>query len=86
MTQLVITDLDPAVIEKLKVRATNLGRTLEEELKAILVAVVASEETPQMNRKETLSQARERLTKVRQRYAGRIFKDSAELLREDRQR
>lgn len=64
MTQLVITDLDPAVIEKLKVRATHQGRTLSEELKAILVAVVESEETPQMNRKETLSQARERLTLI----------------------
>jgi len=35
---------------------------------------------------ETLSEARVRLEKVRQRYEGRMFPDSAELLREDRQR
>ena len=86
MTQIIITDLEPAVIEKLKVRANRSCRTLEAELKAIVVAVVESEETPQMKGEETLSQARERLTKMRQRYAGRIFRDSTELLREDRQR
>jgi plasmid stability protein len=38
MTQVVIEDLDPNVIEKLKIRAQHQGRTLEAELKAILEA------------------------------------------------
>jgi hypothetical protein len=36
--------------------------------------------------KETLSQAGERFAKVRERFQGRNFLDSTELLREDRQR
>ncbi len=38
MTQVVIEDLDPNVIEKLKIRAQHQGRILEAELKAILEA------------------------------------------------
>jgi plasmid stability protein len=38
MSQLVIENLDPSVIEKLKIRAQHQGRTLEAELKAILEA------------------------------------------------
>jgi len=38
MSQLVIENLDPSVIEKLKVRAQQQGRTLAAELKAILEA------------------------------------------------
>lgn len=40
----------------------------------------------QTKTEETLSEARERLLKVRQKYDGRIFMDSTELLKEDRQR
>jgi hypothetical protein len=35
---------------------------------------------------ETLSETQIRLAKVRQKYEGRTFQDSVELLREDRQR
>jgi plasmid stability protein len=38
MNQLVIEDLDPRILERLKVRAQQQGRTLEAELKAILEA------------------------------------------------
>jgi plasmid stability protein len=38
MNQLVIEDLDPTIVERLKVRAQQQGRTLEAELKAILEA------------------------------------------------
>lgn len=38
MNQLVIEDLDPTIVERLKVRAQQKGRTLEAELKAILEA------------------------------------------------
>lgn len=39
-----------------------------------------------VDRNETLTEAGMRLAKVRERYEGRTFKDSVELLREDRQR
>ena len=38
------------------------------------------------NQNETLSETQVRLAKVRQKYEGRTFQDSVELLREDRQR
>jgi plasmid stability protein len=38
MNQLVMEDLDPTIVERLKVRAQQQGRTLEAELKAILEA------------------------------------------------
>ena len=38
MAQVVIEDLDPTIVERLKVRAQRQGRTLEVELKAILEA------------------------------------------------
>lgn len=79
----IITDLEPEVIEKLKVRASSQGRTLEAELKAIVLAAVESAPAP---KKRTLAESRQIFEEVRQRYAGREFSDSAELLREDRQR
>jgi antitoxin FitA len=83
MTQIIIDNLDPIVLEKLQVRATRQGRSLLEELKAIVEEAVEFERIP--TPQETMKDARERLTKVRQQYQGRAFRDSAELLREDRQ-
>ncbi len=79
----IITDLEPEVIEKLKVRAISQGRTLEAEIKAIVLAAVELAPVP---KKRTLAESRQIFEAARQRYAGREFSDSAELLREDRQR
>lgn len=81
MTQLVIENLDPNVLEKLKIRAQHQGRTLEAELKVILemAAEGVDAATPK-------AAAWERIDKARSKYAGRTFSDSVELLREDRQR
>lgn len=38
MSQVIIEDLDPTIVERLKVRAQQQGRTLVAELKAILEA------------------------------------------------
>jgi antitoxin FitA len=84
MTQIILENLDPIVVEKLQVRATRQGRSLIEELKAIVEEAVQFESFP--NQQETMHEARERLAKVRQQYQGRTFRDSAELLRDDRQR
>lgn len=82
MAQVVIENLDPIVIEKLKALAQQHGRSLEAELKAILTQAAeidVSDRTAKEN-------AWERIDKAREKYAGRIFSDSVELLREDRQR
>ncbi len=84
MSHILLENLDPIVVEKLQNRANRQGRSLIEELQAILEEAVKFE--PISPKQETLSEARERLAKVRQRYQGRTFRDSAELLREDRQR
>ena len=83
MTQIIIENLDPIVVEKLQLRSTIQGRNLTEQLKEIIEEAVSSETFPP--RKETLSAARQRLTKVREKYEGRIFRDSTELLRKERQ-
>lgn len=83
MTQLVIKDLDPLIVEKLLVRAQRQGRSLEAELKAILEAAAEAEV---VDRAAVMAAARKRIEQARQKYAGRTFSDSVELLREDRQR
>ena len=45
MTKVIIEDLDPIVIEKLEVRATRHGRSLQAELKQILLLAIL--DTPQ---------------------------------------
>ena len=81
MTKFVL-ELDPIVIEKLKVHAQRHGRSLEAELKAILTQASETEVSAHAAKEE----AWERIVRARAKYAGRIFSDSVELLREDRQR
>lgn len=81
MNQVVIKDLDPAIVEKLKIRAQLQGRTLEAELKVILEAAAEG-----VDRAAIKAAAWERIERSRAKYAGRTFSDSVELLREDRQR
>ena len=83
MTQIILKDLKQIVVEKLQLRATRKGRNLTEELKAILEDAASFESIAPTT--ETLSQTRERLEKVRQKYEGRTFINSTELLREGRQ-
>jgi plasmid stability protein len=81
MTQVVIENLDPNVIEKLKVRAQRQGRTLEAELKVILEMAAEGVDTATLK-----AAAWERVDKARSKYVGQTFTDSVELWREDRQR
>jgi|GEM_PF-602115 len=83
MTQIILENLDPILVEKLQVRAIRQGRSLIEELKAIVKEAVQFETAP--SQQETMKEARVRLAQVRQQYQERTFRDSAELLREDRQ-
>lgn len=81
MTQVVIENLDPLVIEKLKALAQQHGRSLEAELKAILTQAAQIEVSDR-----TKEVAWERIDQARAKYTGQTFSDSVELLREDRQR
>lgn len=77
MAQLLVRDLDDAVMARLKERARRNRRSLQAEAKAILEAAA-----PRYTRDEALAVFRS----WQSRFAGRTFSDSAELIREDRDR
>ena len=83
MTQLVLDDLDPQILESLKARATKHNRSLENELKAILQEVIEAEKAEHLAKMATF---REQAAHIRQTLSGRIHPDSSELVREDRTR
>jgi len=75
MANALVRDLDDQVYERLKARAADNNRSLEAELREILVA--ASKEV-------SMAEARARAAEIRQRLTGRTHSDSAGLIREDR--
>ena len=78
MPQVLVRDLDGAVVERLKERARRNGRSLQKETKAILEAASALP--------YTMEEARLAAERIRARFGDRTFSDSAELIREDRER
>ncbi len=76
MPDVLVRDLDPQVVERLKGRAKQHGRSLQGEVKAILESV-----SPM-----SMSEARALAEQWQGRLAGQIRGDSSELLREDRER
>jgi plasmid stability protein len=76
MSKLVVRDLNPEVVARLEVRARSHGVSLEAEAKAILEAAAP----------EPVHEARRIAEQWQQRLAGQVTGDSAELIREDRQR
>jgi antitoxin FitA len=83
MSDVIVKDLDEATIEKLKIRADQHGRSLEEEARFILEQVATSDAA---NSTDLKSQAWQRVHQARQGHAGQTFNNSVELLREDRNR
>lgn len=77
MAQLLVRDIEPETIERLKARAKQHKRSLQGEAKSIL------EEAAQ---KMTMGEALVRARHWRKKFAGKKFSDSAELVREDRER
>ena len=75
MPQVLVRDLDPAVIRRLKSRASRHRRSLQAELREILEQAAHS-----------AVDARARIKQVRAMFAGRTFSDSAALIRRDRAR
>ncbi len=76
MAQVLIRDLDPGLVDRLKERARARGRSLEAELRGILEA--AAPVDPR--------EARALAARIRRRLAGKAHTDSAALVAEDRGR
>ena len=75
MANALVRDLDDQVYKRLKARAVGNNRSLEAELREILVAA---------SKQVSMAEARARAAEIRQRLSGRTHSDSAELIREDR--
>ncbi len=76
MTRLLVRDLNPDVVARLEVRARSHGRSLQQEARVILEAAVPL----------PMEEAYRIALESQRRFAGRVMSDSAELLREDRER
>lgn len=76
MTRLLVRDLNPDVIARLEVRARSNGRSLQQEARVILEAAAPL----------PMEEAYQIALESQRRFAGRVMSDSAELLREDRER
>ena len=76
MPDFLIRKIDAQVLNRLKARARRHGRSLQREAQAVLeqAAGVGADEVAAM------------LDKWKQRFAGRRFSDSIDLIREDRSR
>ena len=79
MPQVLVRDIETDVLEKLKRRAQKNHRSLEAELRVLFKEAVAEPE----NQAGNVAAA---VTRVQELFAGRRFSDSAQLLREDRDR
>jgi plasmid stability protein len=76
MADVLVRGLDPEVIERLKARAKQHGRSLQGEAKAILESAAPL----------SMTEARALAESWQCRLTGQIQSDSSELLREDRER
>ena len=79
MAEILVRDIAPTVVERLKERARRNGHSLEGEVKTIL-ARSANEE------KLSMSAFRKICDEIRSGFKGREFPDSTELIREERDR
>lgn len=77
MPQLLVRDLDAAVVARLKQRARRHGRSLQKEAKAILEAAAII---------MTMDEARQVADGWQRRFRDHQFGDSAELIRQNRER
>jgi len=74
MAQVIIRDLDDAVVERLKRRAADHGVSVEQELRAIITAAVRP------TKEEMIAQMR----RIRARTRPGKFPSAEEMIREDR--
>lgn len=76
MAQIIVRNLDDAVVERLKAQAKDNNRSLEAEVRNIL----------EQSAKIDMAQARQIVMEWRKKLQGREFVDSVALIREDRDR
>lgn len=76
MPDLLLRDLDPELMQRLKEQAKRSGRSVQAEIKTILANNIGL----------PWDQAVREMEEFRKRFAGRTFSDSSELIREDRER
>ena len=76
MAQVLVRDLPAEVVERLKKRAAVHGRSLQMELKQVLLDAAGTD----------LARARRRASSVRKQILARAHSDSARLVAEDRRR
>ncbi len=79
MAQILVRDLDEEVVERLKKRAREGGRSLQSEAKSILEQAARE---PKVNMKT----ARKVCDDFRRRFKGRKFPDTVKTIREARAR
>ena len=79
MSQILVRNVKPQVLRRLKRRAAKGGRSLQSEVAAILERAT---EEPMMDRAAAVRLAK----RIRDSFGGRKFSDSTELIREDRDR
>ena len=79
MPQILVRNLNTAVIDKLKKRAQREGRSLQSEVKMILEQAV---DAPKVD----MNTARRLSRQFQKKFKGRSFPDTVALLREDRDR
>ncbi len=79
MAQILVRNLNPDTVDRLKRRAEEDGRSLQSEAKAILEQAA---EAPKVN----MTKARELIGDISGRFRGRKFPDSVKLIREGRDR
>ena len=75
MSSILVRGLDQKTIERLKERARHNGRTLQQEVQALLERAADA---------LTMREARRLSDRWSYRLGGRRFSDSAQLIREDR--
>jgi plasmid stability protein len=76
MAQILVRDLDEDVVERLKKRAQKDGRSLQSEVKSILEQAAGLD----------MQAARKLVNAIRKKFKNRKMTDSADLVREDRNR
>ena len=79
MATVLVRDLDETTVGRLRDRAKSHGRSLEAELR-LLLRDAANSQPPTM----TLEEFREHTRELRESHGNRVFSDTSELLREDR--
>ncbi|HET7738653.1 MAG TPA: hypothetical protein VFK32_08775, partial [Tepidiformaceae bacterium] len=72
--------LDDALVERLRARAKRNGRSLEAEVRQILDAAATAED----DRRRRMDAFFDEAQRIRESFGDRIFSDSTDLIREDR--